>query len=74
MPATRPSRRARLYGGYCFFNNAAIVAHHLADDRPKVTVLDVDYHHGNGTQEIFYDPTTSSSCRCTPTRTGLSVP
>jgi acetoin utilization deacetylase AcuC-like enzyme len=45
-----------LYGGYCFFNNAAIVAHHVASTRGvKVVVLDVDYHHGNGTQEIFYD-------------------
>jgi acetoin utilization deacetylase AcuC-like enzyme len=45
-----------LYGGYCFFNNAAIVAHRIASTTgTKVTVLDVDYHHGNGTQEIFYD-------------------
>ena len=45
-----------LYGGYCFFNNAAIAAHHIATTTgTKVTVLDVDYHHGNGTQEIFYD-------------------
>jgi len=45
-----------LYGGYCFFNNAAVVAHHVASTRGvKVAVLDVDYHHGNGTQEIFYD-------------------
>ncbi len=44
------------YGGYCFFNNAAIAAQHLAATTgAKVTVLDVDYHHGNGTQEIFYD-------------------
>jgi acetoin utilization deacetylase AcuC-like enzyme len=44
-----------LYGGYCFFNNAAIAAHHVAATTgTKVTVLDVDYHHGNGTQEIFY--------------------
>ena len=44
-----------LYGGYCFFNNAAIVAHHVATTRgAKAVVLDVDYHHGNGTQEIFY--------------------
>jgi acetoin utilization deacetylase AcuC-like enzyme len=44
-----------LYGGYCFFNNAAIAAHHVATTTgAKVTVLDVDYHHGNGTQEIFY--------------------
>jgi len=45
-----------LYGGYCFFNNAAIAAHHVASTTgTKVTVLDVDYHHGNGTQQIFYD-------------------
>jgi acetoin utilization deacetylase AcuC-like enzyme len=45
-----------LYGGYCFFNNAAIVADHAATGAGcKVTVLDVDYHHGNGTQQIFYD-------------------
>ncbi|HEY5663923.1 MAG TPA: histone deacetylase family protein [Ilumatobacter sp.] len=44
------------YGGYCFFNNAAVVAQHLvAATGSKVTVLDVDYHHGNGTQQIFYD-------------------
>ena len=43
-----------IYGGYCFFNNAAIVAEHLAASTgSKVTVLDVDYHHGNGTQQIF---------------------
>ncbi|MDQ3470492.1 MAG: histone deacetylase family protein [Actinomycetota bacterium] len=45
-----------LYGGYCFFNNAAIVAHHIATTTgSRVAVLDVDYHHGNGTQQIFYD-------------------
>jgi acetoin utilization deacetylase AcuC-like enzyme len=44
-----------LYGGYCYFNNAAIVAHHLARSTgQRVSVLDVDYHHGNGTQQIFY--------------------
>jgi acetoin utilization deacetylase AcuC-like enzyme len=44
-----------LYGGYCFFNNAAVAAHHVASSTGvKVTVLDVDYHHGNGTQQIFY--------------------
>ena len=44
-----------LYGGYCFFNNAAVSAHHIASTTgSKVTVLDVDYHHGNGTQQIFY--------------------
>jgi len=45
-----------MYGGYCFFNNAAVAAHHVASTTgTKVTILDVDYHHGNGTQEIFYD-------------------
>ena len=46
---------ADLYGGYCFFNNAAVAAHHVAATTgAKVTILDVDYHHGNGTQQIFY--------------------
>lgn len=45
-----------LYGGYCFLNNAAIAAEEvLATGASKVTILDVDYHHGNGTQAIFYD-------------------
>lgn len=44
------------YGGLCFFNNAAVAARRLAD-RGRVAVLDVDFHHGNGTQGIFYyDP------------------
>ncbi len=42
------------FGGYCFLNNAAIAAQGLRDDgAASVAVLDVDYHHGNGTQEIF---------------------
>lgn len=43
------------YGGYCYLNNAAIVAR-AAQTRGMgpVAVLDVDYHHGNGTQDIFY--------------------
>ncbi len=45
-----------LYGGYCFFNNAAIAASHAASaGGGRVAVLDVDYHHGNGTQQIFYE-------------------
>jgi len=44
------------FGGYCFLNNAAIAAQRLrAGGVAKVAVLDVDYHHGNGTQTIFYD-------------------
>jgi acetoin utilization deacetylase AcuC-like enzyme len=43
------------YGGYCFLNNAAIAAQALRDrGAARVCVLDVDYHHGNGTQDIFY--------------------
>ena len=45
-----------LYGGYCFFNNAAVAAHHIATTTgSRVAVLDVDYHHGNGTQQVFYE-------------------
>jgi acetoin utilization deacetylase AcuC-like enzyme len=45
-----------LYGGYCFFNNAAIVAQALvAGGAYRVAILDVDYHHGNGTQQLFWD-------------------
>ncbi len=45
-----------MFGGYCFLNNAAIAAQAFRDaGTAKVAVLDVDFHHGNGTQEIFYD-------------------
>ena len=44
-----------LYGGYCYFNNAAIAAHWLTQQQKRVAIVDVDYHHGNGTQAIFYD-------------------
>ncbi|KAJ3319951.1 hypothetical protein HDV06_005769 [Boothiomyces sp. JEL0866] len=45
-----------LAGGFCYFNSAAVAAQHLIDNtREKVTILDVDYHHGNGTQAIFYE-------------------
>lgn len=44
-----------LFSGYCLFNNAAIAAQALRDaGASRVAVLDVDYHHGNGTQMIFY--------------------
>ncbi|MEL6278027.1 MAG: histone deacetylase family protein [Pseudomonadota bacterium] len=44
-----------MYGGYCFLNNAAVAAQGFLDDgAARVAVLDVDFHHGNGTQEIFY--------------------
>jgi acetoin utilization deacetylase AcuC-like enzyme len=40
------------FGGFCYFNNAAVAAN-LLSDFGKVAMLDVDYHHGNGQQEIF---------------------
>lgn len=45
-----------LFGGYSYFNNAAIAAKFLRQ-KGRVAVLDIDFHHGNGTQSIFYkDP------------------
>lgn len=41
-------------GGYCYFNNAAIAANYLSA-HGRVAILDIDYHHGNGTQDAFYD-------------------
>lgn len=47
---------ADFMGGYCFLNNAAVAAQALRDaGAASVAILDVDYHHGNGTQSIFYD-------------------
>jgi acetoin utilization deacetylase AcuC-like enzyme len=44
-----------LGGGYCYLNNAAVAAHALRESGARsVAILDVDYHHGNGTQSIFY--------------------
>lgn len=44
------------FGGYCFLNNAALAAQALRDGGARrVAVLDIDYHHGNGTQCLFYD-------------------
>lgn len=46
---------ADFLGGYCFLNNAAVAAETLlAGGADRVAILDVDYHHGNGTQSIFY--------------------
>ena len=57
--ATRPPGHhagADFMGGYCFLNNAAVAAQALRNGGcGRVAVLDVDYHHGNGTQSIFYD-------------------
>jgi acetoin utilization deacetylase AcuC-like enzyme len=47
---------ADLIGGYCYLNNVAIAAQNLLDEGAnKIAILDIDYHHGNGTQSIFYD-------------------
>ncbi len=46
---------ADYYGGFCFLNNAALAADRLQRERKgRVAILDLDYHHGNGTQDIFY--------------------
>ncbi|BGO95791.1 hypothetical protein JCM10020v2_007515 [Rhodotorula toruloides] len=51
-----------LCGGYCYLNSAAIAARHFQrsskGDKPRVAILDIDYHHGNGTSKIFYDDPT----------------
>lgn len=42
-------------GGYCFLNNAAIAARAAQAAGHRVAILDVDYHHGNGTQDLFWE-------------------
>jgi len=51
-----PGHHAERYsfGGFCYFNNVAIAANYLSE-YGKVAILDVDYHHGNGQQQIFYE-------------------
>lgn len=46
-----PSRQM----GFCLLNNVAVAARLLADRGERVAIVDIDAHHGNGTQEIFYD-------------------
>ena len=59
MALTRPPGHHAghdFFGGYCFINNAALAAQTLRDEGcARVAVLDVDYHHGNGTQSLFYE-------------------
>ena len=59
MALTRPPGHhagPNYMGGYCFINNAAVAAQALRDGGlQRVAVLDVDYHHGNGTQTCFYE-------------------
>jgi len=51
-PGHHAERRA--FGGFCYFNSSAVAAHFLSR-YGRVAVLDVDFHHGNGTQDIFYN-------------------
>jgi acetoin utilization deacetylase AcuC-like enzyme len=45
-----------LCGGYCYLNNSALAAQSLIEaGMERIAILDVDYHHGNGTQSIFYE-------------------
>ncbi len=41
-------------GGFCYLNNVAIAANYLANELGRVAIIDIDTHHGNGTQSIFY--------------------
>ncbi len=51
-PGHHASRK--YFGGFCYFNSNAIAANRLSREG-KVAILDIDYHHGNGQQDIFYD-------------------
>jgi acetoin utilization deacetylase AcuC-like enzyme/GNAT superfamily N-acetyltransferase len=51
-PGHHAERRA--YGGFCYFNSAAIAAQYLSR-HVRVAILDIDYHHGNGQQDIFWE-------------------
>jgi acetoin utilization deacetylase AcuC-like enzyme len=53
-PSGHHAQRARA-GGFCYVNNSAIAAAHLRRAHGRVAVLDIDAHHGDGTQQIFYD-------------------
>ena len=50
-PGHHAERRA--FGGFCYFNSAAVAANYLSRFG-RIAILDVDFHHGNGTQDIFY--------------------
>ncbi|MBN1837862.1 MAG: histone deacetylase family protein [Spirochaetales bacterium] len=44
----------RVFGGFCYFNNAAVAAQRISQEG-RVAILDIDFHHGNGTQDIFWN-------------------
>ena len=56
-------------GGFCYLNNSAIAAQHLRSRLNRVAIVDVDLHHGNGTQDIFYgrDDVFTTSIHADPT-------
>jgi len=58
----------RVFGGYCYFNNAAVAAEYLLPEG-RVAIVDIDYHHGNGTQEFFDEIKSvfTASIHCDPT-------
>ena len=56
--------------GFCLFNNVAVAAAQLASEGQRVAIVDWDVHHGNGTQDIFYD---DARC-CTSRSTSPAVP
>ena len=53
-PPGHHAKRSRA-DGFCFFNNIAIATQKLVEEGKKVFILDIDGHHGDGTQSIFYD-------------------
>lgn len=59
-----------LAAGFCFFNNAALAAEWLARKGHRTAILDIDVHHGNGTEAIFYDraDVLTVSIHCHPRR------
>jgi acetoin utilization deacetylase AcuC-like enzyme/GNAT superfamily N-acetyltransferase len=58
-PGHHAERKA--FGGFCYFNSAAVAAHFLSA-QGKAAVIDLDYHHGNGTQDIFYQRSDVLTC------------
>jgi acetoin utilization deacetylase AcuC-like enzyme len=61
---------ADLAAGFCFFNNSALAAEILTRAGKRVAILDIDVHHGNGTEAIFYDraDVLTVSVHCHPKR------
>jgi acetoin utilization deacetylase AcuC-like enzyme len=59
-----------LAAGFCFFNNSALAAEWLTRKGKRVAILDIDVHHGNGTEAIFYDraDVLTVSIHCHPKR------